>query len=710
MANSSVSVAEQVEPQAEHKPYISADQVLPELTLRAAILGSVFGIIFGAVSVYLGLKVGLTVSASIPVAVLAITILKKLGKSSILENNIVQTIGSAGESIGAGVVFTMPGFIFLGFPLEISRVFFLALAGGCLGVLFMIPLRRDLIVREHGKLKYPEGTACAEVLIAGEKGGSMASNIFWGLGIGIVYKFLYGALHLWKENPEWQPKFYPGAAVRNEVSPELLGVGYIIGYRTAAEMFAGGLLSWIVIIPFIKFFGVHIGEALYPGIRPIADMNLDEIRAAYVNYIGAGAVAAGGVMSLVKSMPIIINSFRASFQEMTRSKTAEVVEKTRTHRDLPITLVLFGSIFMVGLIFAILHTRINPGALGGNIVSAILVVFLGFFFVTVSSRLVGLLGSSSNPISGMTIGALLATCLVFLAVGWTGHAYEAVALSIGAVVCIAAANAGATSQDLKTGYIVGSTPMRQQTALIIGVLASVAVVGYTMTWINDKYTYINPVEIKAFAMSEHTVDMSRKVKHEGKDYVLYTSIADERIPDGDYYVDTADGQIKFQKAYGIGGAKLPAPKASIMASLIKGLLSQKLPWGLVLIGVCIALISELCGLQTLSFAVGVYLPVSTSAPIFAGGLVRSIIQRRTKMTEQEIDSGSGTMYSSGLIAGGALAGLALAAFTGFEIDEKVAAIGPQLLGFLAENDLFAMIIFGLLAFSLYRYGTKKEKL
>src|SRR3989304_1011452 len=286
MANLAASEAGQTG--VEHQPFIPSDQSLPELTIPAVLLGCFFGILFGAVSVYLGLKVGLTVSASIPVAVMAITILKKIGKSNILENNIVQTIGSAGESIGAGVVFTMPAFIFLGFPLEISRVFFLALAGGCLGVLFMIPLRRDLIVREHRTLKYPEGTACAEVLIAGEQGGSMAKNIFVGLGVGIVYKFLYGALRFWKETPEWRPKFFPGASVRNEVSPELLGVGYIIGYRTASEMFAGGLLSWIVIIPFIKFFGAHIPEALYPGVRPINQMELDEVRAAYVNYIGAG--------------------------------------------------------------------------------------------------------------------------------------------------------------------------------------------------------------------------------------------------------------------------------------------------------------------------------------------------------------------------------------------------------------------------------------
>ena len=706
MANSTVLLSEPEAIQAEHQPFVPSETVLPELSIRAIILGSLFGILFGAVSVYLGLKVGLTVSASIPVAVLAITILKKLGKSSILENNIVQTIGSAGESIGAGVVFTMPAFIFLGFPLEVSRVFFLALAGGCLGVLFMIPLRRDLIVREHGKLKYPEGTACAEVLIAGERGGSMAANIFAGLGIGVVYRLLYGALRFWKETPEWRPKFFPGASVSAEISPELLGVGYIIGYRTASEMFAGGLLSWMVLIPFIKLFGSGLANPIYPGIVPIKDMTLSEIWRAYVYYIGAGAVATGGLISLIKSLPIIFSSFGASFGEVKKMRVGESVEKGRIYRDLPVSFVVFGSIFMVLLIWAILHFKINPGAVGGNIVSSILVVFLGFFFVTVSSRLVGLLGSSSNPISGMTIASLIATCLVFLTVGWTGHAYMAVALSIGAVVCIAAANAGATSQDLKTGYIVGSTPWRQQTAMMIGVLASVAVVGYTMTWMNNTYTEVRPVSIPSFSAAAHQGDLKRPVDYQGKQYRLYTSIGDERIPDGDYYVDTADGQIKFQKAYGIGSEKLPAPKASIMASLIKGLLDQKLPWALIFLGVAIALIAELVGMQVLSFAVGVYLPVSTSATIFVGGFLRRLAMRKTGMTESEADAGRGTLYASGLIAGGALAGLALAGFTAFQMDEKV-AIGPRIIGWLASNDIFAIIIFSALAYSLYRFAVKR---
>jgi putative OPT family oligopeptide transporter len=706
MASTPVMISEVQEPQVNHQPYVLAEKELPELTVRALILGSIFGIIFGTVSVYLGLKVGLTVSASIPVAVLAITILKKLGRSSILENNIVQTIGSAGESIGAGVVFTMPAFIFLGFPLEISRVFFLALAGGCLGVLFMIPLRRDLIVREHGKLKYPEGTACAEVLIAGERGGSMAANIFVGLGVGIFYKIFYEVLHLWRGVTDWTAKFFPGAQVSAEGSPELLGVGYIIGFRTASEMFAGGLLSWIVLIPFIRFFGLHIPDAIYPGIVPIRDMGALEIRNAYVNYIGAGAVATGGVLSLVRAMPIIISSFRASFAEMTRSRKGEVQDKSRTQLDLPMSFVAVGSLVMVGIIWAILHFRINPGALGGNLVSALLVVSLGFFFVTVSSRLVGLLGSSSNPISGMTIASLIATCLVFLAVGWTGHAYMAVALSIGAVVCVAAANAGATSQDLKTGYIVGSTPRNQQIALIVGVLASVAVVGYTMSWINNKYTVRKPVSIPIFDVAGRSIDQSRRIVHEGKEYILYTSIGDEKVPDGDYFIDPADGKIKFQQAYGIGSEKLPAPKASIMAALIKGLLDHKLPWALVLLGVSIALIAELCGLQTLSFAVGVYLPVSTSAPIFVGGLVRYLLMRRNGMTEAEVDSGRGTLYGSGLIAGGALAGLALAAVAGFELEEKM-GIGVKAFPALANSNGFGLFVFLLLAYTLYRFGSKR---
>ena len=699
-------VLEEPEIAAPHQPYVPAETKIPELTVKALILGSIFGMLFGTVSVYLGLKVGLTVSASIPVAVLAITILKKLGGSTILENNIVQTIGSAGESIGAGVVFTIPAFIFLGFPLEISRVFFLALAGGCLGVLFMIPLRRDLIVREHGKLKYPEGTACAEVLIAGERGGSMAQNIFIGLGVGILYKILYEAIKIWRGTTEWKAKFFPGASVAVEGSPELLGVGYIIGFRTASEMFAGGLLSWIVIIPFVHFFGQHIPEALYPGIVPIKDMGSYDIRNAYVNYIGAGAVAAGGIISLIKALPIIISSFKASFAEMTRSRSGEQIEKSRVNQDLSMTVVVIGSLFMILVIWAILQFRINPEYVAGNLVASILVVVLGFFFVTVSSRLVGLLGSSSNPISGMTIASLIATCLVFLAVGWTGHTFMAVALSIGAVVCVAAANAGATSQDLKTGYIVGSTPKNQQIALIVGVLASVAIVGYSMTWINQKYTKEVPVSIPSFNVNEHTVDRNRMIDYKGSQYILYTSIGDAKIPDGDYFVDPADGQIKFQRQYGIGSERLPAPKANIMASLIKGLLDQKLPWALVLLGVSIAIIAELCGIQVLSFAVGVYLPVSTSAPIFVGGLVRHLIQKKTGMNEAEIDSGRGTLYSSGLIAGGALAGLALAAITGFDIEHMV-AIGPKISAWFANNNVIGLAIFGFLAYSVFTFGKKK---
>lgn len=706
MATKRVVVSEEVETPADHQPYIPSEKILPELTLKAVVLGSLFGILFGTVSVYLGLKVGLTVSASIPVAVLAITILKKLGGSSILENNIVQTIGSAGESIGAGVVFTMPAFIFLGFPLEISRVFFLALAGGCLGVLFMIPLRRDLIVREHGKLKYPEGTACAEVLIAGERGGAMAKNIFIGLAVGLLYKPFYEILKIWKGTTDWVTKLFPGAQVSAEGSPELLGVGYIIGFRTASEMFAGGLLSWIVIMPFIRFFGSHITNVIYPGIVPISEMGPLDIRNAYVNYIGAGAVAAGGVISLIKALPIIISSFRASFAEMTRSRKGEPVEKSRIHRDLSMTVVMIGSLIMIVVIWAILQFRINPGAIGGNLVASLLVVLLGFFFVTVSSRLVGLIGSSSNPISGMTIASLIATCLLFLAAGWTGHAYMAVALSIGAVVCVAAANAGATSQDLKTGYIVGSTPRNQQISLMVGVLASVAIVGYSMTWINQKYTVVKSLSIPSFDMAGRSINQNRVIDHEGKKYILYTSIGDERIPDGDYFVDPSDRKIKFQKAYGIGSEKLPAPKASIMASLIKGLLDQKLPWTLVLLGVSIALIAELCGIQVLPFAVGVYLPVSTSAPIFVGGLVRYLLMRKTKMTETEVDAGRGTLYASGLIAGGALAGLAIAAVAGFDLEEKF-GIGPKLFLGLSSSNAFGLFIFAILAFTLYKFGRKR---
>lgn len=588
---------------ATFKPYIDTEAGVPEFTLKAILLGAVFGIIFGMSTVYLGLRAGLTVSASIPIAVMAIAVFKKVGKSTILENNIVQTIGSAGESIAAGVVFTIPALYFLVEGkdyFKYTQIFVLALFGGIIGVLFMIPLRRSLIVKEHGVLPYPEGTACADVLIAGEKGGSMAQRVFAGLGLAFLYKSLMSIFGLWKDVPAWvtsRTSQYPNAYVASEITPEYLGVGYIIGPRIAGIMFAGGALSYLVLIPLITLFGDKITEVMKPGVGEmlIRDMSPSQIRLGYVRYIGAGAVAMSGLITLLRTLPTIISSFRDSLKDLKGGAGAG--ERRRVEHDIPITYVIFGSLALV-LILSVLPQI--PGSFPGSLLMGLLMIVFGFFFVTVSSRIVGLIGSSSNPISGMTIATLMATCLLFISVGWTGQAYEPVALCVGAIVCIAAANAGATSQDLKTGYIVGATPYKQQLGLIIGVLASVFAIGITLMFLHNS------------------------------------------------------------PAFGpIGSEKLAAPQATLMATIIQGLLARELPWGLVFVGMAISVVIELCGIRSLSFAVGAYLPISTTAPIFIGGLMKSLAEKLTRKQE-ESELSSGMLYATGLVAGGTLTGILLA--------------------------------------------------
>ncbi|MBL8151553.1 MAG: oligopeptide transporter, OPT family, partial [Blastocatellia bacterium] len=470
------------------KPFISPETSLPELTAKALILGTLLGIIFGSSSVYLALKVGLTVSASIPVAVLSITVFRALGKSSILENNIVQTTGSAGESIAAGVAFTMPALLILGYDLSIWYVSIIALAGGVLGVLMMIPLRRALIVKEHGKLVYPEGTACAEVLIVGERGGMQAKTVFTGFGIGVLYKFLNSGLNLWYAVPEYALSFYRGlsktteriAVVSAEISPELLGVGYIIGFRISAIMLAGGALSYLVFIPVIKLFGDGLASPMYPATKLISEMSVDEVRKYYVFYIGVGSVASGGIISLLRSLPMIVSAFRSSISDLKSLGKSSETSVLRTERDMPISVVLYGSLaLVVGLS---LIPQLNISILG-----AVMIVAFGFFFATVSSRITGEIGSSSNPISGMTIATLLMTCLIFVVLGKTGVETRAVALSVAAVVCICASNAGTTSQDLKTGFLVGGTPRMMQIAIMTGTIFSGLIVGVTLLGLNNTY-------------------------------------------------------------------------------------------------------------------------------------------------------------------------------------------------------------------------------
>ncbi len=705
-----------VEPAAAFKPYIPPDQQPKEFTIKAVVLGGLFGLIFGAVTVYLALRAGLTVSASIPIAVLAIAVFKRLGRATILENNIVQTAGSAGESIAAGVAFTLPALIFLGFAeyFTVMRVFLVALVGGCLGVLFMIPLRRYLIVKEHGTLLYPEGTACADVLVAGERGGSFAGKVFWGLGIGAVYKFLMEALQLWKDTPSYQPRWYPGGTLAGNITPEYLGVGYIIGPRIAGTIFAGGVVSWLLLIPAIKFFGGGVPDTIFPGTIPIGQMTPSQVWSSYIRPIGAGAVAMAGLFTLWRTIPTIVESFRAGARDLMSGREGAGTREARprTEQDLPLTLVLGGSLVLVLVIWGMLQFSINPGAPVGNFMAAILVVIFGFLFVTVSSRIVGIIGSSSNPISGMTIATLMATSFIFVLVGWTGGAFPAVALSIGAVVCIAAANGGATSQDLKTGFLVGATPWRQQMALIVGALASVLVIGYTITFLNQAEARVREasfaVDVRAMAEAKPQGD----VEYQGKQYQRVTVIGSRQVPDGTYYADPATGRIQHQLVHGIGSQRMPAPQALLMSTVINGILNRNLPWGLVLLGVFLVVGVELCGVRSLSFAVGAYLPISTTAAIFGGGVVRWLVDRKKPAAagaHGEGEVGSGPLFSSGLIAAGSLVGLLIVAPLSAKRREfpEFLAYGPQWFGKgVTESDLVALIAFLALAAILYAFARK----
>ena len=594
------------------QPYVPASQSPAEFTVKAVILGVLFGLVFGASTVYLGLRAGLTVSASIPIAVLAISVLKRLGGSTILENNIVQTIGSAGESVAGGVVFTIPALIFLAPPgpsyFNYFQILMLAFAGGILGVLMMVPLRRALIVKEHGVLPYPEGAACADVLIAGERGGALAKTVFTGLGIGALWKSFSWIFQIFRTTIGYtlaRTSFFPNATLNVDISPEYMGVGYVIGPRIAGVMFAGGVLSWLVLLPLLSIMGNYMTVPFPPvpasGLR-IDQMSASQLWSAYIRYTGAGAVLASGIITLARTIPTIVSSFRDSVKDF----SAKGGGRTRTERDIPATVVLVGSLLLA--LFLALAPRMPTQ---GNFLVAVLVIIFGFFFVTVSSRITGLIGSSSNPISGMTIATLILTCTIFVALGWTGSFYAPVALTVGAIVCIASAQAGGTSQDLKTGYIVGATPIYQQTGLIIGVVASALVIGMTTLYLH--------------------------------------------------------------RVMGIGSAALPAPQATLMATIIKGLLGQNLPWGLVLVGVFISITLELCGIHSLSFAVGSYLPIATTAPIFAGGVVRALVERKTGVAE-ESEVGSGTLFSSGLIAGGSLAGILYAVLFGRNIIHDADAV------------------------------------
>jgi putative OPT family oligopeptide transporter len=717
----------------EHQPYVPATEAPAELTLRALVLGSILGLIFGASNVYLALKIGLTVSASIPIAVLSITIFRALSRATILENNIVQTTGSAADSVSSGVVFTIPAILLMGYDLDISRVVVLAIAGGLLGILMMIPLRRALIVNEHANLPYPEGTACAEVLIAGDRGGVHAKTVFQAFGLAFAYKFLMTALKLWPEYPAKVLRWFKGAEVRMEVGPELMGVGYIIGPRIAGYLFAGGCLAYLVLMPTIKLFGETMLQPMYPATTLIRDMSAGEIRAAYVFYIGAGAVATGGIIALVRAFPTIVSAFAAGFTSLRASRLGQAVsERLRTEDDLPITLTVVGSL---GLAFGlVLLPQLKVNLLGAG-----LIVAFGFFFTTVSSRICGQIGSSANPISGMTIAALIGTCLIFLLLGWTGIDHRVQAISIAAVIAVAAANGGNTSQDLKTGFLIGATPRRQQIAILVGSLASALAVGWTLTLLNRSYEFAVPETHPTFtpptattlsptvqALSETRAGFhiagGDSIDHHSYQVIRVYAETDG-VPPGKYLVDTASRQIRYVLDPGIGGRirefagkplpRLDSPKATLMALIADGILTQRLQWTFVLIGVFFSVAIELMGVQSLPVAVGVYLPMSTSAGLFAGGIIRWLVERRVKLEQRslaEVESGPGVLFSSGLIAGGAIAGILVAAIAGAQgsADWLADTVGlSHKLGAVATSGLVSLALFGLLGSLLYRMGLRK---
>ncbi len=697
-------------------------------------LGALFGILFGAVSVYVGLRAGLTVSASIPISVLSISILRAFGKSTILENNIVQTTGSAGESVAAGVIFTLPALIFLGFSLntEYWRVFFLALLGGWLGVLLMIPLRRQLIVKEHGNLTFPEGTACADVLVAGERGGSFAGRVFLGLGLGGVYTICMNTLGMWPVQPEYQPKWLPGASFRAAITSEYLGVGYIIGPRVSGTLFAGGVISWLVLMPAIKFFGSLSPTAtLYPSTIPIPQMTPDQLWSTYIRPMGAGAVAASGLITLIKTLPTIFAAMTAGLKDM-RAGREGAPEASRTEHDLSMRFVLIGSGVILAMMWALLRFKPIPGAQTGafaNLIAAIFVIVFGFLFVTVSCRICGLIGTSANPVSGMTIATLMATCAVFLVIHWTANAYAVLALTIGGVVAIAAANAGATSQDLKTGYLVGATPFQQQTGLIVGVAASAFAIGGTLILMNIGLAQYKPMPIRLDIdnLPSGVQRQDDSFAHEGKTYVLVNAIGSPEVPDGKYLYDRGTKQIEIQWVQGIGSDQAAAPQARLMATVISGILNQRLPWRLVFLGVFLVIAIEILGIRSLPFAVGAYISIATTMAMFAGGLLRWLVERGTeKKSGAESEVSPGSLYSSGLIAAGGVFGLLaiilnllqdpllskkvphwLASLLFLPWPPKIFAFGEKFMPHVSQSHILGVVMFLLLALSLFMFARKK---
>jgi putative OPT family oligopeptide transporter len=728
------------------KPFVPATETRPELTVRALILGALFGVLFGAVTVYVGLRAGLTVAASIPISVLSISILRAFGKSSILENNIVQSTGNAGQSIASGVIFTLPALIFLGFDLEASRIFALALFGGWLGVLFMIPLRRQLIVEEHDNLIYPEGTACADVLMAGERGGSFASRVFLGLGLGGVYTLFQNdnLFALWPSEPDYQPDLgaqhlMKGSSIRADCTPEYLGVGYIIGLRVSAIMLAGGIFSWLVLMPAIYFFGSHLTSPLYPGTVLITQMSPSDLWRTYVRPMGAGAVAAAGLITLLRTAPTIFGALTQGLRNMGNKNAAAKTRPSRTEHDLPSSVVFGGSLVLILLMFLFLEFKPIPGAQVGalaNLAAALLVVVFGFLFVTVSARIVGIVGSSASPVSGMTIATLMATAAIFLVKGWTAPAFGALAITIGGVVCIAASNAGDTSQDLKTGYLIGATPWKQQLAIMIGVIVSIFSIGATLNAMNKGLEQFQRMQKpivfsldhlpdgvqnegnfkrEHITITPHNADNHTREEVSGANqFILLNAIGSTTLEDGKYLYNPATHQIQIQWIQGIGSEKAAAPQGRLMATVINGILSRKLPWALVLLGVAVVIVVEMLGVRSLTFAVGAYLSIATTLAIFVGGVMRWMVDRAMakgrspELVTLESEISPGSLYASGLIAAGGIVGL-----IGVCVKLYEAATEKTMPRFSDHNplhhDWVSVVMFALLAFSLYYFARKPLK-
>ena len=617
------------------KPYIPADRVVPEFTVTSLLIGILLAIVFGAANAYLGLRVGMTISASIPAAVISMGIIRViLRRDSILENNLVQTIGSAGESVAAGAIFTLPALFLwakegtIDSPSMIT-IFLVALVGGLLGVAFMVPLRQALIVEEHGTLPFPEGTACAEVLLAGEEGGSKAGTVFSGLGIAAAYKFIADGLKVFPSEIGYDIKAYAGSSVGVQVLPALAGVGYICGPKISSYMLAGSTLSWFVLMPAIALFGAD-AQAIFPGTDPIAQMAPSDLWGTYIKYIGAGAVATGGVISLIKSLPLIAKTFKQAMQSMKKKSSASTL---RTEQDIPMPFLLV----MIGIaIWLVPAFPVNP-------IGALIVIVFGFFFATVSSRMVGLIGSSNNPVSGMAIATLLIATLLLKATGTTGVKGMTGAIAIGGIICVIAAIAGDCSQDLKTGFIVGATPKKQQIGEMIGVVVSAAAIGFVLQLLDN--------------------------------------------------------------AWGYGSEAIPAPQATMMKMLVEGIMSAELPWSLILIGVCVAIVMEILKVPVMPFAVGMYLPFSLNAGIMAGGLVRLFMDKRNvSEKEKKASVDHGILFTSGLIAGEGLMGVILAIFAVAKLD-KIIDLSKK----FSIGEIGSLIVFILLLLYLARVCIKGGK-